>query len=62
MKIAIVVKEHIEAKGGLERYAVTLSRGLAARGHEVHVYANRWDEDSSLIFHYVPCVKWLSLS
>ncbi|MBE9532253.1 MAG: glycosyltransferase family 4 protein, partial [Proteobacteria bacterium] len=61
MKIAIVVKEHIETKGGLERYAVTLSRGLTARGHEVHVYANRWDVDESLIFHYVPCVKWLNL-
>ena len=28
MKIAIVVKEHIQSKGGLERYAVTLSKGL----------------------------------
>ena len=60
MKIAIVVKEHVESKGGLERYAVTLSRGLASRGHEVHVYANSWDVDDSLIFHYVPYVKWLS--
>ncbi len=61
MKIAIVVKEHIAAKGGLERYAVTLSKGLASRGHEVHVYANRWDLDDSLIFHYVPYIRWLSV-
>ncbi len=61
MKIAVVVKEHIEAKGGLERYAVTLSRRMALRGHEVHVYANTWDADDSLIFHYVPYIKWSSL-
>ena len=61
MKIAIVVKEHIAAKGGLERYAVTLSKGLASSGHEVHVFANRWDLDDSLIFHYVPYVRWLSI-
>jgi UDP-glucose:(heptosyl)LPS alpha-1,3-glucosyltransferase len=61
MKIAIVVKEHIAGKGGLERYAVTLSKGLASRGNEVHVYANRWDPDDSLIFHYVPYIRLFSL-
>lgn len=61
MKIAVVVKEHIETKGGLERYAVTLSRRMATRGHEVHVYANTWDPDDSLIFHYVPYIRWSSL-
>ena len=61
MKIAIVVKEHVARKGGLERYAVTLSKGLSTRGHEVHIYANRWDADPSLIFHYVPYIRFLSL-
>ncbi len=61
MKIAVVVKEHQEGKGGLERYAVNLTRGLARAGHEVHVYAAAWDEEPGLIFHYVPYVKWLSL-
>ena len=61
MKIAVVVKEHIESKGGLERYAVTLSRRMASSGHEVHVYANSWDADDSLIFHYVPYIRWSSL-
>ena len=61
MKIALVVKEHVESKGGLERYAVSLSRQFARRGHEVHVFANRWDDEEGLIFHYVPYVRWLSL-
>ncbi len=61
MKIAVVVKEHQERKGGLERYAVNLTKGLARAGHEVHVYAAAWDEEPGLIFHYVPYVRWLSI-
>jgi UDP-glucose:(heptosyl)LPS alpha-1,3-glucosyltransferase len=61
MKVAIAVKEHVESKGGLERYAVTLARGLRDRGVEVHVFANRWEGDDGMVFHYVPCVRWSSL-
>ncbi len=61
MKIALVVKEHVESKGGLERYAVNLSRSFARKGVEVHVYANRWDEEEGLIFHYVPYTRWNSI-
>ncbi|MEE8574716.1 MAG: glycosyltransferase family 4 protein, partial [Thermodesulfobacteriota bacterium] len=61
MKIALAVKEHVESWGGLERYAVALSRGLRDRGCEVHVFANRFEEEDGIVFHYVPYVRWSSL-
>jgi UDP-glucose:(heptosyl)LPS alpha-1,3-glucosyltransferase len=43
MKIAIVVRNLTRAGGGLEHYALLLVRGLARRGHEVHLFARAWD-------------------
>lgn len=33
------------AGGGIERYALSLSREFADMGHTVHIFANRWDEN-----------------
>ncbi|MEW6324601.1 MAG: glycosyltransferase family 4 protein [Nitrospirota bacterium] len=43
MKIAMLVKNFVTT-GGANRYAVELSRCLARKGHDVHVYAQSWDE------------------
>ncbi|MBI3620919.1 MAG: glycosyltransferase family 4 protein [Nitrospirae bacterium] len=44
MKIAMLIKNFVKT-GGAERYAVELSTRLARRGHDVHVFAQRWDPD-----------------
>ncbi|MBI3620918.1 MAG: glycosyltransferase [Nitrospirae bacterium] len=64
MKIAIVAKQFSRTGGGLEHYASSLVRGLASRGHEVHVYARTWDQPEEPGVHYcrVPSMKkpaWL---
>lgn len=61
MKIALVIKDFIAHKGGAERYGCLLARGLADRGHEVHVFANQWEAaDPRLAFHHVPMIRWNS--
>ena len=54
MKIAMLVKD-FATTGGSNRYAVELSTRLARRGHEVHVYAQRWDPAlvDGMTFHRV---------
>ena len=55
LKIAVVRPYFTEAKGGAERYAVELVRGLVALGHSVHVFAYRWDrpEGAGVAYHRV---------
>ena len=55
MKIAMLVKSFMTT-GGANRYAVELSTRLARRGHEVHVYAQRWDPAlvDGVTLHRVP--------
>jgi UDP-glucose:(heptosyl)LPS alpha-1,3-glucosyltransferase len=60
MRIALVCKNYIPTKGGLEQYTISLSRELQQRGHEVHVFANRWQPGPGIIFHYVPMVRFSS--
>lgn len=57
MKIALVCKNYLLAKGGLERYTIFLSRELLRNGHEVHVFANARQEEPGIIFHHVPMVR-----
>lgn len=45
LKIALICREASMAGGGVERYALSLSRELADMGHTVHIFANRWDEN-----------------
>jgi UDP-glucose:(heptosyl)LPS alpha-1,3-glucosyltransferase len=63
MRIALVTKQFSESHGGVERVCVNLARGLAGRGHEVHVFAHRWDlEPEGVILHRVPMVSIFSWS
>ncbi|HUJ78790.1 MAG TPA: glycosyltransferase [Nitrospiria bacterium] len=64
MKIAVVVRVYSTSGGGLERHAVAVVEGLIHRGHDVHLYAQRWDqpENPRLHYHRVPAVNkpsWL---
>jgi UDP-glucose:(heptosyl)LPS alpha-1,3-glucosyltransferase len=44
MKIALGIRDFSPSRGGAERYLVELMRFLAQEGHEVHVFAHRFDE------------------
>ena len=57
MKIALVCKKYSLKEGGLERYTVTLSRELVRAGHEVHILANRWQDEPGVTFHRVPVIR-----
>jgi len=57
LSVAIVV-ESLHAGGGVERRTSELARGLLDSGHEVHVYANRWDPHAcSAQFHRIPMLR-----
>lgn len=60
MKIALVCKTYSLNKGGLERYTVFLSRQLLRAGHEVHVFANRRQNEPGMIMHHVPMLHFSS--
>lgn len=59
MKIGLVTKEYSQARGGLEKYTFSLSRQILCAGHEVHVFANKWQADANIFFHKVPMVPFL---
>jgi UDP-glucose:(heptosyl)LPS alpha-1,3-glucosyltransferase len=46
MNIALCYENVLPARGGCETYISDLARRLVADGHEVHLYACRWDEAS----------------
>lgn len=54
MNIAFCYESVLPARGGCETYISDLSRRLIADGHEVHLYACRWDENAlpqGMVFH-----------
>jgi UDP-glucose:(heptosyl)LPS alpha-1,3-glucosyltransferase len=56
MKIALVRKVYTPY-GGAERYLSQLVGRLCTQGHEVHVFAHRWEtNDRGLLFHRVPLI------
>ena len=58
MRIA-VVQPKVDRSGGAERYALALVTGLAARGHEVHVFARKAEGlPEGVRFHRVPSVPF----
>ncbi len=57
MKVALVCKKYSLQEGGLERYTYFLSRELVRAGHEVHIFANSWQEESGVIIHRVPLLR-----
>ena len=53
MKIALVRKDFSPKGGGGERYSVDLARGLRDSGHEVHVFAHRYEPLRGVSFHSI---------
>jgi len=58
LRIALVMRDYSQGKGGAERYFVNLSRALEALGHEVHIFAGFFSEPETngIRFHRVPTV------
>jgi len=54
MNIGLAIRELDSARGGGERYCVTLCRQLVALGHDIHAFAVRWrDVPKGLTLHRV---------
>lgn len=62
MKIALVIYRFSERGGGVEGYVARLARGLAARGHGVHLFAHEFQPGVPRDFpsHTVPAVSFYS--
>jgi UDP-glucose:(heptosyl)LPS alpha-1,3-glucosyltransferase len=57
MKLALCYQNVQPERGGCETYIVDLARRLVADGHEVHLYANRWNAavlPAALHCHFIP--------
>jgi UDP-glucose:(heptosyl)LPS alpha-1,3-glucosyltransferase len=57
MKVGLCYESVLPARGGCEHYISDLARRLARDGHEVHLFACRWDESAlpaSTIYHRIP--------
>ena len=53
MKIAVLIRNYRRSSGGAERYCVELSEKLAIH-HEVHVFAQSYEDNNSNIkFHKI---------
>ena len=57
MNIAFCYDSVLPSRGGCETYIASLGRRLAVDGHEIHVYARRWDASALPAgTHYHPIV------
>jgi UDP-glucose:(heptosyl)LPS alpha-1,3-glucosyltransferase len=57
MNLALCYESVLPARGGCEMYIADLARRLVADGHQVHVYACRWDESAlpaGIVYHRLP--------
>jgi UDP-glucose:(heptosyl)LPS alpha-1,3-glucosyltransferase len=57
MNLALCYENVMPARGGCETYLADLSRRLVADGHEVHLYACRWDSEAlpmEIRYHRLP--------
>src|SRR5262249_11034735 len=55
MNLAFCYESVLPARGGCETYIAALARRLVADGHEVHLYACRWDAEAlPANLHYHP--------
>jgi len=74
MKIAFIIYNFSESKGGVERYAYDLARYLAREDNQIHIFCHYLDaktaenEPANVIFHQVPAagpaaaLKYLSFA
>lgn len=59
MRFATAIPDFSRSKGGAERYLVDLCARMAEESHEVHVYAERWeDEVRGIHLHRVKTVAF----
>lgn len=62
MKIAIIRKKY-SYHGGAEGFSNSLIQNLANNGHEVHIFAIKWQADNThknIFFHEVPAITFIS--
>src|SRR5215510_1135911 len=60
MNLAFCYESVLPARGGCETYIGDLARRLVADGHEVHLYACRWDQrclPATMSFHQLPPLR-----
>lgn len=59
MKIALNIYKYLPTKGGGEGYLANFANQLAERGHEVHIYASKWESNNSEIhYHTIPSIRF----
>ncbi|MGF1583612.1 MAG: glycosyltransferase family 4 protein [Gemmataceae bacterium] len=60
MNIAFCYESVLPERGGCETYITDLARRLLSEGHQVHLYASRWDETrmpDGVQYHRIPRVS-----
>lgn len=58
-RFATAIPVFSRRKGGAERYLVNLAKGLTDEGYEVHIFAERWeDEIEGVCYHRVRTIPW----
>src|SRR5947199_1283705 len=60
MNLAFCYESVLPARGGCGTYIADLARRLVADGHEVHLYACRWDADAlptATVYHPLPAPR-----
>jgi hypothetical protein len=59
IKFAIGLLDYSRRKGGAEKYLIDLCHRMADEGHEVHVYAEQWqEEDPRIHLHRVKTIPF----
>jgi len=59
IRFATAILNFSKQKGGAERYLVDLSTRMINEGHEVHVFAENWDEEDQRIhLHHVKTIPF----
>ncbi len=59
MKIALNIYKYLPAKGGGEGYLANFANQLAERGHEVHIYASKWESNNNKIhYHTISSIRY----
>ncbi|MEE9239141.1 MAG: glycosyltransferase family 4 protein [Thermodesulfobacteriota bacterium] len=59
MKIALNIYKYLPTKGGGEGYLTNLANQLAERGHEVHIYASKWERNNNKIhYHTISSIRY----
>ena len=59
MKIALNIYKYLPTKGGGEGYLANFANQLTERGHEVHIYASKWESNNDKVhYHTIPTIRY----